>query len=377
MRFLSIIFNDSTGGEGRIFRDISEHYRTEKLVLFSSTRNEISDAVIYPVRFLLNALIRLDEDLGVFTSSIISSLFLRRSYLNGFDIVFFNSSSIAFPPFKNMITILYTPPRALTDRYPDSLELIKARNCLLVPLFRIGSKILNVAYKASVCDRNNLICISANVRERLKKYYGADCLTVPLFINVVDHRNSSFSNFFLYVSRITPGKRQHLAIEAFKLFCDSKGNFRFVIAGTTDSTEHSRRYLEELRNISLGYPIEFVLSPSDDTVRDLYSNCYLTLFTAKNEDFGLAPLESMASGKPVIALNEGGPKETIINGTTGFLVDDIAGMAERMVYLADNIDENISMGKRGREHVEKNFSPESFYTKIDALIQSVLRKDKK
>lgn len=377
MKFLNVIFDDSTGGESKVFRAISEHYQAENLVIFDKKKNMVSEMIVYPMRFILNTLIKVNKDFGTFVSAIVSPLFLKRSYIRRFNFVLFNSSSMAIPATENLIAVVYTPPRALSDRYSDTLELIEARNKFYVPLFMISSSLLNAVYRISASNRKDLVCISGNVRERLRKYYGVDCRVVYPFINVNDYKCTAFSPFFLYVSRINPGKRQHLSIDAFKLFYEGKRSFRLVIAGTVDDTEHSRRYLEELKKMSLGFPVEFVFSPSNEEVREMYANCYLTLFSAQNEDFGLAPLESMASGKPVIALNEGGPKETIINGTTGFLVDDIEGMAERMAYLADNIEETISMGKRGREHVEKNFSPESFFTKIDRLIQSSLEKDKK
>ena len=68
---------------------------------------------------------------------------------------------------------------------------------------------------------------------------------------------------------------------------------------------------------------------------DLYSNCKGFIATAKDEDFGMSPVEAMASGKPVIAANEGGYRETIIDGVTGKLIDNIdvlnLGVDTRMV----------------------------------------------
>ena len=373
MKFLNIILSYSTGGESKIFREISEHYHTEKLVIFDREKSEISDVVISPVRILLTCLMRLNMDIGAFVSSVVSSLFLKRSYLRNFDIIFLNTSSMAVPRIKRLIAIIYTPPRALTDRYSDSLKLIEERGRIYVLLFRASKVFLNAIYRISVSSGRCLVCNSRNVKERLREYYEADCGILYHFVNAKDYRCTTFSPFFLYVSRINPGKRQHLTIDAFKLFYDGKRSFKLIIAGTVDGTEHSKRYFEELKRRSQGYPVEFVLSASDEEVREMYANCYLTLFTAQNEDFGLAPLESMASGKPVIALNEGGPKETILNGVTGFLVDDVERLAERMLYLVDHPEENMKMGRKGMEHVEKNFSPESFFARIDMIIESSLR----
>jgi glycosyltransferase involved in cell wall biosynthesis len=87
---------------------------------------------------------------------------------------------------------------------------------------------------------------------------------------------------------------------------------------------------------------------------DLYSNCYAVLFTAKDEDWGIVPVEAMASGKPVISVNEGGPKESIVSGKTGFLVDaDPEEFFKKMEYLIKNPALVRTMGLAARSHVEK------------------------
>jgi glycosyltransferase involved in cell wall biosynthesis len=59
---------------------------------------------------------------------------------------------------------------------------------------------------------------------------------------------------------------------------------------------------------------------SEEEIIDLYARCKGLICTALDEDFGLTPLEAMASGKPVVAVNEGGFKETVVHGKTGLLV---------------------------------------------------------
>jgi len=60
---------------------------------------------------------------------------------------------------------------------------------------------------------------------------------------------------------------------------------------------------------------------SEAELIDLYARCKGLICTAVDEDFGLTPLEAMASGKPVVAVNEGGFKETVVHGKTGVLVN--------------------------------------------------------
>ena len=62
---------------------------------------------------------------------------------------------------------------------------------------------------------------------------------------------------------------------------------------------------------------------SEEGLVDLYSRCKGLICTAVYEDFGMTPLEAMASGKPVIAVNEGGFTETVVNGETGLLVEAV------------------------------------------------------
>jgi alpha-1,3/alpha-1,6-mannosyltransferase len=93
---------------------------------------------------------------------------------------------------------------------------------------------------------------------------------------------------------------------------------------------------------------------------ELYSNCYAVLYAPKDEDFGIVPLEAMAAYKPCIAVNEGGPKEVVADGKTGYLVNSESEMAERMRFLADDINTVEKLGKTARKHVEDNFSWERF-----------------
>ena len=66
-----------------------------------------------------------------------------------------------------------------------------------------------------------------------------------------------------------------------------------------------------------------------------YQSSLLTFFTAIDEPFGIIPLESMINGTPVIAFNMGGPKETILNGKTGYLIKnhDLNMFAEKALFI--------------------------------------------
>ncbi|MHC1629696.1 MAG: glycosyltransferase, partial [Methanoculleaceae archaeon] len=67
--------------------------------------------------------------------------------------------------------------------------------------------------------------------------------------------------------------------------------------------------------------ITFLGSISEDELVDLYSRCKRLMWRAKDEDFGMTPLEVMASSKPVVAVDEGEFRECIVNGKTSYLLD--------------------------------------------------------
>lgn len=62
-------------------------------------------------------------------------------------------------------------------------------------------------------------------------------------------------------------------------------------------------------------------SPSDEELRTLIRGAKATIYVPVDEDFGMSPVESMSCGTPVIGVNDGGLKESIIDGKTGILID--------------------------------------------------------
>jgi glycosyltransferase involved in cell wall biosynthesis len=168
-------------------------------------------------------------------------------------------------------------------------------------------------------------------------------------------------------------KNIEIAIRAFLLFrsrLQDKGNFRLIIAGSVD--EKSQAYLGDLRSMVVGRDdVEFIMSPSDDMLWNLYANCYAVLFPSFNEDWGIVPLEANAYGKPVIATNRGGPCESQLDGQTGFLVaPEPQAFAQAMECLADDAGLLEKMGRGARENVQK-YDWTRFVKRMDTVLEEV------
>ena len=128
-------------------------------------------------------------------------------------------------------------------------------------------------------------------------------------------------------------KNVDIQVNAFKELPAEK----LVIVGTYEKAEHFteyKKYIEGIKpdNVTLLSHVDF------DALRELYANCKGFITTALDEDFGLTAIEAMASGKPVIAPAEGGYRETVVNGVTGMLIQDID--AKKLAIAVRNIGIN-------------------------------------
>jgi glycosyltransferase involved in cell wall biosynthesis len=184
--------------------------------------------------------------------------------------------------------------------------------------------------------------------------------------------SQQYEKRFLIAGRIMWTKNIELGISAFQELLRRRpdlDDFELVIAGFVD--DKSKAYLARLRALASTTPqIKFLESPSDGEMLGLYQNCYCLVYTPFNEDWGLVPIEAMALEKPVIAVDHGGPKETILDGMTGYLLPPTPeAFAKAMELLADSPGLAQALGKRGREHARR-FGWETFCDRLDDYISS-------
>jgi glycosyltransferase involved in cell wall biosynthesis len=209
------------------------------------------------------------------------------------------------------------------------------------------------------------------VNGRLTEQDRVEVLHVGLGVDAADP-SPVFEPFFLIAGRIMWTKNIQLGIEAFRRLLDTSPaaqQFSMVIAGMVD--KKSEAYLAELKRLAEGLPIEFRIAPSDAELAGLYSRCYGVLFTPFNEDWGIVPLEAMAFGKPVIAVNSGGPRETVVSGVNGFLEEPCGqAFAKRMVQLVEDPDAARRMGASGHAH-SRRYSWSAFTERIDVAIEEL------
>jgi alpha-1,3/alpha-1,6-mannosyltransferase len=112
----------------------------------------------------------------------------------------------------------------------------------------------------------------------------------------------------------------------------------------------------------------FLASFTDDQRTYLLANSICLVYTPSEEHFGIVPLEAMYSSLPVIAVNSGGPKETVLDGRTGYLCDPTPiSFADCLTKLLDHPEIHL-FGQRGRDHVRQKFSLKIFTDQLEETV---------
>lgn len=184
--------------------------------------------------------------------------------------------------------------------------------------------------------------------------------------------------FLLSVNRFERKKNVELAVRCLALLPDRRT--RLVVAGGFDpANAENAEYLDELSEVvraaGLGDRVTFVKSPSDSAKIALMRSCSCLVYTPSGEHFGIVPLEAMYCGKPVVAVNSGGPTETVVDGHNGFLRGpEPERFAEAVAQLLECREKAELFGKRGRQRFDDVFSFAAFKSNINDVLENARTK---
>ncbi|MCX6763083.1 MAG: glycosyltransferase [Candidatus Moranbacteria bacterium] len=222
--------------------------------------------------------------------------------------------------------------------------------------------------KAAADRPDFFIANSRSTQTRIKKYYRRDSEVVYPPVDIMHNQNEpgveeKTGDYFLIVSRLSPYKKVEVAIEAM-----NKLDLPLVVIG-----EGEVKYVKYLKSIA-GPKTKFLGWKSDENVKKYFASCRAFLFPGE-DDFGIAPVEAMSFGRPVIALRKGGATETIIEGETGEFFDEpmIEVLADAVRRFQEN-EKNYDPAKI-RAQAEK-FSKEKFAENIKRVIGEMVEEYK-
>jgi len=174
----------------------------------------------------------------------------------------------------------------------------------------------------------------------------------------------------LTVARLHKYKGLNYLINAMKAVHKEIPGAKLYILGKGPEEQNLRKLME---NLALGGVIEFIKTPiPNHQMPEVYAECDVYVQPSIIEPFGIAVLEAMACGKPVIGTKVGGMKDTIVDGETGFLVNskDSKALAERIRALNDE-KLRKKLGKNARERAVKCFDWAKTGMKYQRLLDSI------
>jgi glycosyltransferase involved in cell wall biosynthesis len=297
--------------------------------------------------------------------------------MDGFDAILISCDGLGDLTLLRNSTIpaaclCFTPLRAAFDPYYQENYLARAGGRFWrEPVLRTGAAGFRIISRHVWKRYRRVFAISSEVKRRILAGRLCPEEKIDILYPGIDSSrlvpSGVYEKNFLIPGRIMWTKNLELGIESFKLMLATRPDlsaFTLTIAGHVD--QKSQPYFTALQTLASTCPnILFRTSLSDEELFGLCSSAYAVLYPPFNEDWGLIPLEAMSLEKPVIAVNRGGPCETVTHGETGYLVEPRpAAFAHAMTLLADNPEIVRRLGRQGRKHVKK-FEWTNFCSKLD------------
>jgi glycosyltransferase involved in cell wall biosynthesis len=284
---------------------------------------------------------------------------LEQLDLRGYDLVISSESGpakgIIAPADALHICYCHSPMRYIWNMYHDYRNNAGSIARLMMPSLAHYLRMWDVTTAARV---DSFIANSTTVAKRIHRYYGADSVVIHPPVDTEAFAiaaPSELCDYYLMAGELVSYKRPDLAVRAF-----NEMKLKLVVIGGGEM-------LDEVRRLA-GPTITVLGSQPFDILKQHYARCRALVFPGE-EDFGMVPVEAMASGRPVVAYSRGGATETVAAGLSG-------------VFFAEQTVEAISSAVRTMAGLEINsekiaahasqFGREQFFQKMRAHIDRML-----
>lgn len=289
--------------------------------------------------------------------------------LRDFDLVISSSAGFAKGIITNSSTVhisyCHTPTRFLWDLYHFYIGSSQF-GFLKKPLLH-WLRLWDLAAAARV---DYFIVNSKNTSRRIKKYYGRESEIIYPPVDLNSFTSESFAgekwrvplgDYFLVVSRLISYKRIDLTVKAF-----NKIGLPLIIIGEGPE----RRRLEKMAAKNIKF-----LGPYYGEIKNFYLKYCKAFIFPGDEDFGIAPVEAMMFGRPVLAFRSGGLLETVIEGKTGEFFDEAS--PESLIAGLRKIEANIkNYDSEFIKNHAKKFGKERFVREIKEFIGKIMESSK-
>lgn len=280
-------------------------------------------------------------------------------HINGenYDVVLSEQDRFTMSPFIlkyiKIPTVYYCQQPLRNDKILEEVS-----NGIENPNFirkKIKYRDLNNTFKIDSTNARHAKYILANSyfsRESILKTYGLNSFVSYLGIdtNIFKPLQLSPGDFVLSVGSCTPTKGYDFTIRSLSLI-NEEIRPEFIIVSNFSSPEW-KNYIEQLAN-KLRVKLTILDLINDQKLIKLYNKAKMVIHTPYLEPFGLIPIESMSCGTPVVAVKEGGVRETVLHNETGLLIDrDEKLFAQAILELLKDTDKSHEMSKNAITNVQ-------------------------
>lgn len=268
-----------------------------------------------------------------------------------------------FVPRDDQAVIKYchSTPRNTYDRFHENRKPLLAR--------AVGTA-QRVLYWPNLAYPDRWIANSDLVARRIQRYWDqgrVDVVYPPVPVRNYgpDLGDGDRGDHYFTISRLYGHKAIESIVRAFDLLNrDDCRDYRLVVAGDGPK----RAELERMAPPN----VEFLGHVSEGEKRRLYANAKATIFAARNEDFGLVPVESMASGTPVIGVEDGFTRHQILHGKNGLLFSRNGGHLRETIRLFERRG-GVSWDSSQIQEFAEQFSAERFREEIRTAVHETER----
>ena len=282
----------------------------------------------------------------------------------GFDVVisssgWFMCKGVSVPENTTHICYLHHPPRHLYG-YTTAVEWKKY---LLVRIYAAVVNHFLRIYDFNTSQKVDYFIVnSKETQKRCEKFYRRSSAVIypPVDTGFTDPKKKEKGDYYLSVSRLARAKNVDFAIKA----CIKLGK-SLKIVGKGRDEEYLKRAAQGVKNI------EFLGEVSDEELEKVYNKATALIFPSVDEEFGIVSVEAQARGIPVVGLRSGGIPETLIDGKTGILFDDLT--VESLTKAIEKLEKAHIQSEDCVKNA-KRFSNERFEKEITRFVNS-MRKD--
>jgi glycosyltransferase involved in cell wall biosynthesis len=288
---------------------------------------------------------------------------LEQLDLRSYDLVISSESG----PAKGVLTrsnalhicYCHTPMRYIWDMYHDYRQgagwVTQGLMPLLVHYLRLWDQLSSNRVDFFIANSNY-------VARRIQKHYRRSATVIYPPVETEKFTPSSIQgDFYLMVGQLVPYKRFDLAIAAFNQL-----NKPLIVIG----------YGPELKALKAkaNSNIQFLGHQNFEVIQTHYAQCQALIFPGE-EDFGIVPIEAMASGRPIIAFGRGGALETILEGKTGVFFQEQT--PESLIQAVENFESiQDRFVAEAIAHHAQQFNRTQFVEKMQTYLESFLQDDR-